>query len=667
MTLTQWFIFFLIIQVVHGLGTWKLYIKAGRQAWEAFVPVYNSVILMKIINRSPWWTILLFLPIINLIMFPVVWVETARSFGKNTYQDTFLAVVTLGFYNYYLNYVADVAYVENRDINPKSSSGEWVSSILFAVVAATLVHTYFIQPYTIPSSSLEKSLLVGDFLFVSKVNYGARIPMTTVAAPMVHDTIPILKKKSYLFNDDVTKKETSWINKLQFPYLRIPGFEKIDRNEIVVFNSPADSTDNINHFTSTSNRSFNKPIDKKINLVKRCVGVPGDSLEVRNGFVYINGVQNELPDRAALQFSYFVQPKTNQFNAKLMKDRYDITDPFTLLRNQNTYYFSAISDEALSRFKNHPNVASITPNKQEKGVRDPGIFPHHPDYNWNNDFFGPLYIPEEGKTIDINLDVLPLYKRIIEVYEGNTLRVEGNQIFINNELATNYTFKQDYYWMMGDNRHNSLDARAWGFVPFNHVVGKPVFIWMSWDGLKNPRWERFFTTVHGSGSSSYLIPFLIFLIAYFVFNKWFKKKQATDLNNKLASEGNVTYAAIQDRIKAAVIDSIIIILALFITSEVFALFDSVPNYIKIIASIIIFILYDPLLTSMKGGTIGHTLSKITVRKEDKLEENISFPSALIRFILKVLLGWISLISISGNEKKKAIHDYAANSIVIKKE
>jgi len=524
MTLTQWFIFILIIQVVHGLGTWKLYVKAGRQAWEAFIPVYNAVILMKIINRSPWWTILLFLPIINLIMFPVVWVETARSFGKNTYTDTFLAVVTLGFYNYYLNYVADVNYIENRDINPKSSSGEWVNSILFAVVAATLVHTYFIQPYTIPSSSLEKSLLVGDFLFVSKVNYGARIPMTTVAAPMVHDTIPVLKKKSYLFNDDITKKETSWLNKLQLPYLRIPGFEKIDRNEIVVFNSPADSTDNINHFTS--DRNYNKPIDKKINLVKRCVGVPGDSLEVRNGFVYINGIQNELPDRAALQFSYHVQPKTNQFNPQLMKDRYDITDPFGIINNQNTYLFSAISDEALSRFKNHPNVSSITPNKQEKGVRDSGIFPHHPDYNWNNDFFGPLYIPEEGKTIDINLEVLPLYKRVIEEYEGNTLRVEGNQIFINNQLATNYTFKQDYYWMMGDNRHNSLDARAWGFVPFNHVVGKPVFIWMSWDGLKNPRWERFFTTVHGSGEPvSYLIPFLVLLFGYYGFNKWRKRKK----------------------------------------------------------------------------------------------------------------------------------------------
>ncbi|WP_159018300.1 signal peptidase I [Algibacter sp. L3A6] len=524
MTLMQWFIFILIIQVIHGLGTWKLYIKAGRQAWEAFIPVYNGVVLMKIINRPVWWVILLFLPIVNMIMFPVVWVETARSFGKNKPLDTALAILTLGFYNYYLNYVANVTYIENRDLQPKSSSGDWVSSILFAIVAATIVHTYFIQPFTIPSSSLEKSLLVGDFLFVSKFHYGARIPMTTVGAPMVHDTIPGLKKKSYLFNDNFEERKTSLVNKLQLPYLRFPGFENIERNDIVVFNQPADTLLDMNDFQP--DRNYYKPIDKKTNLVKRCVGIAGDSLEVRDGFVYINGKKNELPDRAHLQFSYLVQPKTNQFNPAYLKERYDITDGFGIINNNNTYYFSAISDEALSQFKNHPNVASITPNKKEKGVRDANIFPHDPNYDWNVDFFGPLYIPEEGKTIDINLDVLPLYKRVISEYEGNDVTVRGNQILINGEVATTYTFKQNYYWMMGDNRHNSIDARAWGFVPFDHVVGKPVFIWMSWDG-SSPRWERFFTTVSGSGkATSFLIPFLILLAGYFGFKKWKERKAA---------------------------------------------------------------------------------------------------------------------------------------------
>lgn len=527
MTLTQWFIFILIIQVIHGLGTWKLYIKAGRQAWEAFVPVYNGIVLMKIINRPWWWIILLFLPIVNLIMFAVVWVETARSFGKNSTLDTALAVLTLGFYNYYLNYVADVEHIKDRDIQPKTGAAEWTSSILFAIVAATIVHTYFIQPFTIPSSSLEKSLLVGDFLFVSKFHYGARIPMTTVGAPMVHDTIPILKKKSYLFNDDFSKRKTSWTNKLQLPYLRLPGFENIDRNEIVVFNQPADTLLDMNDFTP--DRNYYKPIDKKTNLVKRCVGLPGDSLEVRNGYVYINGKKNELPDRAKLQFSYYVQPKTNQFNPQFLKKRYDITDNFGIIPNTNNMYrFSAISDEALAKFKNHPNVANIIPVKDEKGRRDSNIFPHDPGYNWNVDFFGPLYIPEAEKKVALNLEVLPLYKRIIEEYEDNTLQVKGNQILINGEVADTYTFKQDYYWMMGDNRHNSIDARAWGFVPFDHVVGKPVFIWMSWDG-KSPRWERFFTTVGGSGkATSYFIPFLVVLFGWIGFNKWRARKKANN-------------------------------------------------------------------------------------------------------------------------------------------
>jgi signal peptidase I len=530
----QWFIFFLIIQVVHGLGTWKLYIKAGRQAWEAFVPVYNAFVLMKIINRSPWLTILLFLPIINLIMFPVVWVETARSFGKNSYQDTFLAVFSLGFYNYYINYATDASYIVDRDINPKSSSGEWVNSILFAVVAATLVHTYFIQPYVIPSSSLEKSLLIGDFLLVSKFHYGARVPMTTVAAPMVHDTIPVLKKKSYLFSDDYTKRNTSWKNKLQVPFLRLPGFEKIDRNEIVVFNQPADTLLDMNNFRP--DRNYYKPIDKKTNLVKRCVGVPGDTLEVRNGYIFTNGVQNVIPDRGHLQFSYEVTVKEGKgFDRNIMEQlrtRFDITDGI-YGTNDNRIIIPAATDEAIAKFKNHPSVASVTKIINPKGERDSGIFPHDPSYSWNNDFFGPLYIPEAGKTIDLNIEILPLYKRVISEYEQNELQVKGNQIFINGEAVTNYTFKQNYYWMMGDNRHNSLDARAWGFVPENHVVGKPVFVWMSIDnfnaGIKNwsIRWDRVFTTVHGKGERvSYLIPFLVVLFGWIGFNKWRKHKKA---------------------------------------------------------------------------------------------------------------------------------------------
>ena len=513
MSYQDWLIIFIVVQLIHGLGTWKLYAKAGEKSWSAFVPVYNAYVLMRIINREWWHVFLLFFPVINIIMFVVIWVEIARSFGKNSYLDTFLAIISLGFYSYYLNYVEDVKYIKDRDVNPKSTSGEWTSSLLFAIVAATLVHNYVMQPYTIPTSSLEKSLLVGDFLFVSKFHYGARIPMTTVAAPMVHDTIPFIKTKSYL-------------EEFELPYLRLPGFQKIKNNDIVVFNWPVDTMLNMYY----TDKYYYKPIDKKTNYVKRCVGIAGDTLEIKDGYVYINGEKNKLNDRAELQFSYLVEPKNRTFSKRVMVNNYDITDPFGIISRDNTYKFIAMSDKTIDKFKNHPNVGSITKDLAIDGERDSNIFPHNENYSWNNDFFGPIYIPESGTKIEINKENLSVYKRVIEVYENNTLSVEGEKIFINGELTTDYTFQQDYYWLMGDNRHNSQDSRAWGFVPFDHVVGKPVFKWLSWDtngkGVNKIRWDRMFTTVHGEGSpTSFFIPFLVFLAAYFGVKKWRQHKK----------------------------------------------------------------------------------------------------------------------------------------------
>lgn len=538
MTWTEWFIFLLILQIVHGLGTWKLYVKAGRKAWEAFVPVYNAVVLMKIITRPWWWVILMFLPIVNLIMIPAAWVETARAFGKDKKLDALICIITLGFYLYYLNYVANVNYIENRQLKPKTSAGEWITSILFAIVAATIVHTYFFQPFVIPSSSLEKSLLVGDFLIVSKIHYGARAPMTTVAAPMVHDTIPKLGMKSYLYDDNFEKKNTSLINKLQLPYFRLPGFESVERNDIVVFNQPADTLINMNDFTP--DRNYYKPIDKKTNLVKRCVGLPGDSLEVRNGIVYVNGVKNELPDRTELQFSHDIVFKN--INARSFKElnmvtypflkKYGITDGVGYNENTGNYTVQATL-AAAKKAVLHPNIESITYAADEKGIRDERVFPHDPNYDWNYNYFGPVWIPKAGTKVELTLENLPLYKRAIGEYEGNSIVTRGDQIFINNEPATSYTFKQDYYWMMGDNRHNSIDARAWGFVPYNHIFGKPVFIWMSIDGINDGlknwsfRWDRIFTTVSGNGErTSYFIPFWVVVLGIYAFTKWRKKKKA---------------------------------------------------------------------------------------------------------------------------------------------
>ncbi|RKT00095.1 signal peptidase I [Flavobacterium sp. 123] len=513
MTLYQWFVFFLIVQVIHFLGTWKLYESAGRKRWEAAIPVYNAIILMKIIGRPTWWTVLLFIPIINLIMFPVIWVETLRSFGKKTTTDTLLGIFTFGFYIFYINYTQPLNYITDRSLQPENRTADTVSSLLFAVIVATLVHTYFIQPYTIPTSSLEKSLLVGDFLFVSKMNYGARVPMTTVALPMVHDTIPFLKRKSYL----------TWP---ELPYLRLPAMQSINRTDIVVFNWPADT---VYKFRDDTGRRVDKPIDKKSNYVKRCVGIPGDSLSIKDGIVYINGKELILPERAKPQFSYKValDGKTPIDFEYLFKDM-DITDGAGFIDDQkkDTLFIAALTAAGAERLKNVPGITGVK-RIISKDVEN-GIFPHI--NKWNRDNFGPIYIPQKGKTVALTMETLPFYKTIITDYEDNKLNVNGSEIVINDKVATTYTFKQDYYWMMGDNRHNSEDSRYWGYVPENHIVGKPIFIWLSIDsnakGLDKIRWERLFTTVSGEGQpQSYFKLFLLGLVAFFVGEFFWKKRK----------------------------------------------------------------------------------------------------------------------------------------------
>ena len=517
MDMYQWFIFFVGVQVIHFLGTWKLYKKAGRKSWEALLPIYNSIVLMKIINRPTWWTFLLFIPIINLIMFPVIWVETLRSFGRKSISDTLLGIATFGLYIYYINYTQEVDYIKDRKTTAATKVGDTVSSLLFAIIVATFVHTYFIQPFTIPTASLEKSLLIGDFLFVSKINYGARVPMTTVAAPMVHDTLPLLHTKSYL-------------KVPQLPYFRFPGFEKIKNNDIVVFNWPGDT---VVKFFDTSGRRVDKPIDKKSNYVKRCLGIPGDSLKIVDGIVYVNGKKLILPERAKPQFSYVaVYDKKTELNIDEILHDLNISsaDMFGVMNeNKDSLYFPALTAESAEKLKKISGFTSV--NRFVNKKADLTVFPHSKP--WNIDNYGPIYIPQEGKTVKLDLVTLPLYKRIISEYEGNKLEIKGSEIFINNKKTTSYTFKQNYYWMMGDNRHRSEDSRYWGYVPENHIVGKPIFIWMSWDsegkGIMNKiRWNRLFTTVSGEGQpQSYFKYFLGLLALYFV-GEYFWKKRKTD-------------------------------------------------------------------------------------------------------------------------------------------
>jgi signal peptidase I len=369
------------------------------------------------------------------------------------------------------------------------------------------------QPYTIPTSSLEKSLLIGDFLFVSKFHYGARIPMTTVAAPMVHDTLPILNVKSYL-------------NWPQLPYMRLPALQKIKRNDIVVFSWPVDT---VEQFFKKTNRRIRKPIDKKSNYVKRCVGIPGDSLEIREGYVYINGKRNQLPDRARLQFYYAADTDGKALSVKSLRTRYHVREGGRL---QDGNYILNLSDEDAELLRNNPTVKRLEKRISPKGQGE-NVFPNVASLNWNKDNYGPIYIPEQGKTVALNLETLPFYKQVIVEYEKNSLEIRNGEIFLNgsSDPSETYTFKQDYYWMMGDNRHNSEDSRYWGFVPFDHVVGKPVFIWFSWDkdgqGLSKVRWERLFTTVGGSGKPvSYFYPFVGLMVALYAFNWYRKRKKA---------------------------------------------------------------------------------------------------------------------------------------------
>jgi len=570
MSFTGWIIFLLIVQVVHFLGTWKLYQKAGRKPWEALIPIYNGIILMQIINRPKWYVILLFVPIVNLLMFPVVWVETIRSFGKNKTLDTWLVLLTLGFYIYYLNYVEidKLNHIKDRSLKLANGVADFISSIVFAVIVATVIHTYFIQPFVIPTGSLEKTLLVGDFLLVSKVNYGARTPMTAVALPMVHDTIPLIPT-SYEGLPKGINRYKSYLKKPQIPYFRLPGFDKIEKNDIVVFNWP---TDTIRYFGDRTAMNIRKPIDKKSNYVKRCVATPGDVLEGKDGELYINGELLKLSYRAKPQYittitakenltqelldrhgvmpnaftykikaniwnnptviNYFADPKNGIY---LTEQSRDTANVYAFGRIQNIEVMQRLGIEINSnqinavvtvqqaeQLKNDPAIASV---ERVTLPADESIFPH--TKNWSVDNFGPIYIPKAGETVELNSETLPFYKGIISEYEKNDLKVIGDEILINNQPATSYTFQQDYYWMMGDNRHNSEDSRMWGYVPADHIVGKPVFIWMSYDSEKGGvRWDRVFTTVGGDGEpKSYLRWFLIALGGYFVVDYLLKRRK----------------------------------------------------------------------------------------------------------------------------------------------
>ena len=553
MNLNEWLILFLSSNLIIFGGSFKLFNLAEVSGWKALIPIYNIIKCLDIINRPRWWTILVFIPVINLLMIPVIWIEFIKMFNHKSKLDRILVVATLGLYVYYISYVSKkTKYLGEISF---SSFERSFGSIIWAVVFATIIHNYIIQPFVIPTGSLEKTLRVGDFLLVSKFHYGARIPSTVISFPMVHDTIPIIKSKSYLKNP-------------QLPYIRIPGFQEIKNNDIVVFNWPADT---VRKFF-VKEKGVIKPRDKKSNYVKRAIGIPGDTLEIKNGVVYLNGKKNTLPDRAKPLFTYLIKSDQGVSSSKLINLQIDGFIRKFIIKNLSNETYTEISKfilnisntseneyliytndkgipinlvsklgldirEIIDKEKElsltHTDAIKIKNSKQfdtiyraieRKVVLNSNFFPNNRRFNWNNDQLGPIYIPKTGEKIELNINTLPLYKKVITDYEFNELAVEGENILINGKIKKEYIFKQDYYWMMGDNRYNSEDSRVWGFVPFDHVLGKPVFIWMSIEGLFNGienwnfRWERVFTTIGFNGKPrSYLPHFLIFIVIWQLF------------------------------------------------------------------------------------------------------------------------------------------------------
>ena len=400
---------------------------------------------------------------------------------------------------------------------------DWVDDIIFALVAVYFINLFVFQNYQIPSSSLEKSLLVGDYLFVSKVSYGPRVPNTPLSFPLVQNTLPILNCKSYL-------DWPSW------GYKRVAGLGKIQRNDIVVFNFPAGDTiallqQNPDYYTlvqmygreavrmnkQTFGDIIYRPVDKRENYVKRCVGLPGDSLSVRNNQVYINGKAAQNPKN--MQLNYFVETETplteTMFrNWGVSRDDYmpygqpcTVSDPETLSflgfqpNTNGTYnlvYRFPMTEAMVAQVKKLPSVKKVIVEPEVFGGTM--YYPVDYDNGWTRDNYGPIWIPKRGATIELTPENLALYRRCIKNYENNELEEKDGVVYINGEKASTYTFKYDYYWMMGDNRHNSADSRSWGFVPEDHIVGKPIMIWLSLDKDRSLfdggiRWNRLFRWV----------------------------------------------------------------------------------------------------------------------------------------------------------------------------
>lgn len=559
-------IFLLVSAVLMLIGLYKTFEKAGEKGWKAFVPVYNFLVWLKIIKKPWWWIFLVLIPTVGFYMLAVMLVLLSNCFGKRKFSHHVFAVLGYFIWLPYLGFSKDVKFTGvPPEEKKKHWLKEWGEAGIFAVVAATLIRTFFFEAFVIPSSSMEGTLLVGDYLFVSKMSYGAKVPAIPLTIPFTHNTVPF------------TETTPSYLDWIELPFMRLPGFGKVERNDIVVFNFPEGDTvykgdrngsyygylrlkalqnrGVINVSTVDEQRKILvpdsivvHPVDKEDNYVKRCVAIAGDKIEIRDRLLYINGQVAKQHDH--LQFGYDVDGEnlsqetfdnagievrgtpTKGYRARIFASENQMKELSPLFSKVR------VCVDSIQDFKNRYSLfksGAVRPETGDAYYEMNSVFPHAPDvFSWTKDNFGPLVIPKEGMTVHLTIDSLSLWHRIISVYEKNKLEIKGEQIFINGKPETTYTFKQNYYWLMGDNRHNSLDSRYWGFVPEDHVVGRPVFVWMSKGDTSGLRPERMMSFVSKEGlSKSYLWWVIGGIVAIIAYNQFKNRGKGKGKDEKL--------------------------------------------------------------------------------------------------------------------------------------
>jgi len=488
-------IIFILGTIGSLIGLYGMFRKAGITPWKALIPYYNTWLMIEKMPLKKYWFFLQFIPIAGQFITIWIFIKFVEHFGRFSLLHHAATVFVPFLYFPYLGYSKNERYAGNMVVKnyKKSSFREWIDAGVFAVVAASIIRTFIFEAYVIPTGSMEKTLLVNDFLFVSKLSYGPRLPNTPLAIPFVHHTAPVINTKSYL----------EWI---KIKYKRLWS-SPVKRNDVVVFNYPVGDTvigeyqSNVNYYDALREQYHGdrtqllerddiivRPVDKRENFIKRAIGIPGDTIRINNGDVYVNGEKGYLPESAAT--FYLVQTKGQFLDEDVLKEEFNVGEGQIIAGNSMNYLI-VLTEEEAARMKQLPYIQSI-----EKEVKNynPSVFPNDTArYKWSEDFYGPVWIPEKGKTITLSPDNIAFYRRVIDVYEDNDIVEDNGKFIINGKETNEYTFKMNYYWMMGDNRHNSQDSRFWGFVPEDHVVGRASLIWFSWDN--GPRWKRLFKSI----------------------------------------------------------------------------------------------------------------------------------------------------------------------------